>query len=68
MARSPFKHNVGKTTYSSRDLKTLMAKTTPLPLGDHLAGIAARHQTPFTCICTDRYTIRFQSKPKKATG
>jgi ethanolamine ammonia-lyase large subunit len=37
-----YRHTIGQTTYCFADLKTLMAKATPLRSGDELAGIAAR--------------------------
>jgi len=35
-------HTIGQTTYRFANLKTLLAKATPLRSGDELAGIAAR--------------------------
>ncbi|TXL71133.1 ethanolamine ammonia-lyase subunit EutB [Vineibacter terrae] len=37
----PYRHQVGATTWTFRDLKDLLAKATPIRSGDHLAGIAA---------------------------
>ncbi len=37
-----YHHTIGQTTYRFADLKTLLAKATPLRSGDELAGIAAR--------------------------
>ncbi len=37
----PYRHTIGQTTYCFADLKTLLAKATPLRSGDELAGIAA---------------------------
>ena len=37
----PFAHAVGGTRYSFPDLKTLLARATPLRSGDQLAGLAA---------------------------
>ncbi len=36
-----FKHTIDKIVYSFQDLKTLLAKATPIRSGDQLAGIAA---------------------------
>jgi ethanolamine ammonia-lyase large subunit len=36
-----FSHQAGATTYRFQDLKTLLAKATPLRTGDQLAGVAA---------------------------
>jgi ethanolamine ammonia-lyase large subunit len=40
---SPFRAQVGSTSYSFDDLKMLLAKATPLRSGDALAGIAAEN-------------------------
>ncbi|HEX2886786.1 ethanolamine ammonia-lyase subunit EutB [Vineibacter terrae] len=37
----PYRHQVGATTWTFRDLKDVLAKATPIRSGDHLAGIAA---------------------------
>ena len=37
-----YRHTIGQTTYCFADLKTLLAKATPLRSGDELAEIAAR--------------------------
>jgi ethanolamine ammonia-lyase large subunit len=39
---SAFQHTVGGTAYHFADLKTLLARATPLRSGDELAGIAAK--------------------------
>ncbi len=39
---SIYSHTVDSTTYQFKDLKTLLAKATPLRSGDELAGVAAR--------------------------
>lgn len=36
-----FRHTVGSSTYNFEDLKTVLAKATPLRSGDQLAGVAA---------------------------
>ncbi|HKU94964.1 MAG TPA: ethanolamine ammonia-lyase subunit EutB [Vineibacter sp.] len=36
-----YRHQVGATTWTFRDLKDVLAKATPIRSGDHLAGIAA---------------------------
>ncbi len=41
MSPSAFRHTVGSQTYQFSDLKTLMARATPLRSGDLLAGVAA---------------------------
>ena len=41
MSPSAFRHTVGSQTYEFSDLKTLMARATPLRSGDLLAGVAA---------------------------
>ena len=41
MSSSAFRHMVGSQTYQFSDLKTLMARATPLRSGDLLAGVAA---------------------------
>lgn len=41
MGSSAFHHTVGSQTYQFSDLKTLMARATPLRSGDLLAGVAA---------------------------
>ncbi|GAA4497783.1 ethanolamine ammonia-lyase subunit EutB [Pseudaeromonas paramecii] len=41
MSTSPYFHRLGARTYQFADLKTLMAKATPLRSGDRLAGLAA---------------------------
>ncbi len=41
MPRMSFAHAVGGTRYSFPDLKTLLARATPLRSGDQLAGLAA---------------------------
>jgi len=38
----PFSHTVDSTTYRFEDLKTLLARASPLRSGDVLAGVAAR--------------------------
>ncbi len=38
----PYRHTVRQTTYVFEDLKTLLARATPLRSGDLLAGVAAR--------------------------
>ena len=38
-----YRHTLGQTVYRFDDLKTLLAKATPLRSGDELAGIAARN-------------------------
>ncbi|WP_287911256.1 ethanolamine ammonia-lyase subunit EutB [Acinetobacter sp.] len=40
-----YRHNVAQQHYIFHDLKTLMAKATPLRSGDELAGIAANNAT-----------------------
>ena len=40
---SSYRHTIGQTVYCFRDLKTLLAKATPLRSGDELAGIAAEN-------------------------
>src|SRR3954451_2328314 len=37
-----YRHTIGQTVYHFADLKTLLAKATPLRSGDELAGIAAQ--------------------------
>ncbi|MBR9829792.1 MAG: ethanolamine ammonia-lyase subunit EutB [Oceanospirillales bacterium] len=37
--------DIGQTRYAFKDLKTLMARATPLRSGDCLAGVAAEHAT-----------------------
>src|SRR4051794_36162387 len=37
-----YHHTIGQTTYRFADLKTLLAKATPLRSGDELAGLAAQ--------------------------
>ena len=41
MSTSNFRHTVGSQTYQFVDLRTLMARATPLRSGDLLAGVAA---------------------------
>ena len=41
MPSSAFRHTVGSQTYQFPDLRTLMARATPLRSGDLLAGVAA---------------------------
>jgi len=41
MSPSAFRHTVGSQTYQFPDLRTLMARATPLRSGDLLAGVAA---------------------------
>jgi ethanolamine ammonia-lyase large subunit len=41
MSTSNFRHTVGSQTYQFPDLRTLMARATPLRSGDLLAGVAA---------------------------
>lgn len=41
MSTTPYFHRLGARTYQFADLKTLMAKATPLRSGDRLAGLAA---------------------------
>ena len=38
----PYRHTVRQTSYVFSDLKTLLARATPLRSGDQLAGVAAR--------------------------
>jgi len=38
----PYRHTVRQTNYVFDDLKTLLARATPLRSGDQLAGVAAR--------------------------
>ncbi len=40
---SSYRHTIGQTVYCFRDLKTLLAKATPLRSGDELTGIAAEN-------------------------
>ena len=37
----PYRHTIGQRTYVFNDLKTLLARATPLRSGDVLAGVAA---------------------------
>ena len=37
----PYRHTIGQRTYVFDDLKTLLARATPLRSGDVLAGVAA---------------------------
>ena len=39
---SGYRHTIGSSTYRFGDLRSLLAKATPLRSGDELAGLAAR--------------------------
>ena len=42
----PYAHTIGGTRYVFADLKTLLARATPLRSGDLLAGVAAAERGP----------------------
>ena len=47
-----YSYRVGKTTYTFSDLKTLLAKASPLRSGDQLAGVAAESSVERAAACT----------------